>query len=195
MIELDFDSIMNKVEAFVKTPKMQKRMRDEADKIMLGKIGFSLNSVSGRPPKTPKEAASKFCETLVQAVNDCIGSNYATGELSQSAATAVKTLEYNEPYKIGERYYIDLYFSCDKHRESLVPDDYSGVNNIVALLNSGYSAGHAVYGVWKGHTDDKIASLTNRGGAHFIEQAVKDFMGNYGADYGVLGIEVSEEYK
>lgn len=193
---INFESILAKVESYTKTPKMQKRMQDVTDKIMLGKIGFSLGSISGKPPKTPEDAAAKFCEVLAHTVSDHIGSDYGAGQMSQSAAAVARSMGYNAPYKVGNRYYIDLYFADrNLHRESLAPDHYSGIDNIIALLNSGYSAGHVVYGVWEGHTDDKIASLTNRGGAHFIEQAVDDFMGNYGVDYGVLDIEVSEEYK
>lgn len=105
---------------------------------------------------------------------------------------------------------IYVYFTGDKHRDSLYPEGYEGgIDNIVALLNNGYHAGNYVYGWWDGHSDSAggYTDLRNAGmdssvwirsrkdfdGLHFIQQAVRDFNGNYGSDYNVTAI-AGEEY-
>lgn len=98
-----------------------------------------------------------------------------------------------------------VYFEDNLRRESL--DDgingYTGegIDNIVALFNNGYHASDYVYGWWDGHqatastlfrsgSDIKanyawVRSQKDREGLHFIQQAVDDFNGNYGAEYHV----------
>lgn len=199
MSNINWDSIKKKAEDYLSSPAGRKRVEETVEMIMLGRISFGAGAVGSRKRKTPAEAASKFCEVLRRTLMDCVGSDYADGDISQEAATAIDNLGYDKPYRVGDKYYMDIFFRGDKHRESLVPDSYDGVNNIIALLNKGYptdgrSRIHAVKGVWVGHGDEERYSLTHRSGAHFIEQAVDNFMGNYGTDYGVLDIEVSSEY-
>ena len=74
----------------------------------------------------------------------------------------------------------------------LFPDKYKCRDNIVALFNNGYSADGQVYGMWHGR---QIASLKERIGENFIEQAVRDFIGNYGSEYNVIDIKVDPIYK
>ena len=77
----------------------------------------------------------------------------------------------------------------------------------MALLNNGYHAKDYVYGDWDGHsptgeskfdgrsidTSAYIRSRKDREGLQFIQQAVRDFNGNYGADYNVTAI-ASDQY-
>jgi len=103
---------------------------------------------------------------------------------------------------------IYITFDDDLHRDSLYSDGYEGVRNIVAVLNNGYHAKNYVYGDWDNHaptgeskfdgrsidTSAFIRSRKDREGLHFIQQAVQDFNGNYGADFNVTAI-VGEDYR
>jgi len=86
---------------------------------------------------------------------------------------------------------IDISFAQDLHRPSLFPESYAGVDNIVDLLNHGYSASGTVYGVWRG---ERIRSLRTRPGMEFIEQTLDQFMSMYAKDYHVTGIVVNDTY-
>lgn len=102
---------------------------------------------------------------------------------------------------------IYIYFGDDLHRDSLYSDGYDGVDNIVAVLNNGYHAANYVYGSWDGHsptgeslfdgrsidTSAYIRSRKDRDGLAFMQQAVQDFNGNYGADFNVTAV-VGDEY-
>ena len=190
MININMGSITTKVEDYFKTAKGKKKIEKVKDDIMLGKLrfGYSTKSV-----KTPTQAAEKFIQILEDEVQSHFGSDYALGDLGQTAIESIK-LEHDKPYKIGNRYYVNLKFVGDLHRKSLRPDYYDGVKNIVALLNKGYPRIHSVYGVWQGHGNEPRYSLTERDGAHFIEDAVRRFVTQYGKEYGILDIDVSNEY-
>lgn len=143
-----------------------------------------------------EKAALKFIEVLRKTAESC--------DLAPSVQALFDTLGYSEPHMISDgsagkpgKYIMYIYFHGDLHRDSLVPGSYDGVDNIVALLNVGCTAADSVYGVWKGHysgynkdcrsseAGDYIKSLAQRPGLQFMQQAVRDFEGNYGSDYGV----------
>ena len=178
---INWTSISKKVEKAINTPQVKKKIESCANR----KITASA-----------QEAAQQFVDILQKSIAASAGENYASGDLGTAAIQALLSLNFNTgaPYKQGNNYIINISFDGDKYRESLSPAQYDGINNIVALLNSGYTAGHTVYGVWKGHTDGKIPSLTKRGGAHFIEQAINEFMRNYARYYDIKDIQVSDIY-
>ena len=78
----------------------------------------------------------------------------------------------------------------------------------MALLNNGAHAKDYVYGWWNNHSpsgsafarsmpnDDFawVRSKKDRDALHFIQQAVNDFNGNYGAEYNVTA-EAGEAYQ
>lgn len=181
MAGVNMESILAKAQAYTESPEFKKKVSAKTDDIMLhgggtptGTLGAAI-SIAGA-----SAAADKFIEVL-------------QGEISSLGASIDAELTHSSPYKVGDnRYQITVDFSGGVHRESLYPEGYpGGINNIVALLNKGYSAGKKVYGVWHGQ---QIASLQHRDGLGFISSAVSNFMGNYGNEYGVLDITVDPIY-
>ena len=82
---------------------------------------------------------------------------------------------------------VELNFSGDIMRSSLVPEKYGDVN-IIAIFEKGYDASAPVVGEWHGQT---IFSLTHREGLGFIAEAVAAFNAKYaslGVTATVLGI-------
>lgn len=141
-------------------------------------------------------AGDQFINVLQQEIlSRGAGGNFTKGFLGPTAISALINLSSSRPYKIGKRRYaIDISFVGDLHRESLDPTRYDGINNIAALLNSGYSAGGIVYGIWHGHGDAVRHSLDKRGGAHFIENAVRNYMTGYSKKYKVIDININKIY-
>lgn len=191
---VNWDSVLSKAQRCMASSSKRQMVQKRIDNYMLGADSVSSTA---KAPRTPSEAAAKFIEVLQNEIESHLasGNNYADGGLGETAVSALKQLKQSSTVRIGnQRYSVGIWFQ-DMHRKSLAPDKYSGIDNLAALLNSGYDAGHTVYGIWNGHGDERIASLTKRGGAHFIEQAIKDFMANYADEYGVIAIEVDEAYK
>lgn len=191
MTKIDMQSILKKAQAVMNTNAKQKEVSQLVDKIMLG--SFTLSTSKTGMIHTPEEAADKFISVLRQEILSHAGTNAANGDLGATAIEALSDLNFTAPKNIGgNRYQIEIYFENDLGRESLAPSSYpDGIQNIAALLNTGYSAGHVVRGVW--HGEDAL-SLRQRSGTHFIDNAIRDFMGNYAVDYGVLDITPNEIY-
>lgn len=126
-----------------------------------------------------KEAADKFISILVSEI---LSSGFNTiGGLSHS--DSVVDLGNNQ-------YAINIWFNDELERASLDPNDE--LHNIVALLNNGYSRTRVTLrGMWHGK---EIFSKRERAGAHFMESAVKRFMTEYGSKYGVVSVEIADEY-
>ena len=197
MAGINWDSIMKKANACMNTTQKKREIRAKIDLHMLGKLTLGGGGNGKGSSRTPEEAAEKFIEILMREIKTHENASYASGGISRSAIAGFPEIEHGTPYRVGDKYCIDVYFSGDLSRPSLAPSYYDGINNIIALLNSGYEAGHRVYGTWESRAwtdDERIASLVSRGGAHFIESAVDNFMGNYSTEYGVEKIDISDTY-
>ena len=178
---IDMGSVLGKAKDFMESNEGRKRAAGAKQKVMSGRVKLS----SGQSIHTPEEAADKFISVLRQAID---GSG-----LSAGAINAVSSINHSDAYKIGDdKYDIYVYFTGDMYRPSLDEARYGGINDIVSLLNDGAKGGapmHTVVGQWHGET---IRSKTVIPGAHFIQQAISDFMGNYASDYNVTSIEVQD---
>jgi hypothetical protein len=82
--------------------------------------------------------------------------------------------------KIGDgTYQVELAFTDDLSRPSLQPSKYRGVDNIIAIFNSGYPTNRSrseaishVYGWWNGKYTQ---ALPYRPGLYFMQTAINDF--------------------
>lgn len=136
-------------------------------------------------------AAGKFIEVLRAEIESC---GIATGTGGDgNGFSALTNITHTSPYKIGnDTYAVEVYFSDDLSRPSLYPEQYSGINNIAALLNNGYEARDYVYGEWHG---ERIRSRKSLGGMHFMQSAKRNFEGNYGSEYNVVDVELNDIYE
>lgn len=63
-------------------------------------------------------------------------------------------------------------------RKSLIPEVYSGIENIVLLFSKGYEANTSVQGTWErtnGQTFDNVWSRKERPANDFLQRAVQEF--------------------
>lgn len=197
MSMIDMKSILDKAKAYTKSAEFQKKIEAKIDEVVLTGGGKGLDgkaiTIGGA-----SMAAAKFIEVLQNEIRDLeASSGFAEGKLGHTAVSALEKLEHGSPRKIGKnKYQIEVWFSENLHRDSLAPDEYDGIDNIAALLNKGYTANQPVYGVWMGHSGNfNIASLSQRSGAQFIQNAVRNYMANYASEYGVIDITVDDIYK
>lgn len=203
MPSINMASIINKAKAYTSTEKFQKIMEQKTDAYILSNNGAGTPASKGRTITIVglQRAADKFIEVLkgeIASLGVGEGSGgFSNGKLGPTAVSSLSILKHGRPYKTGKnKYQIAVWFADDLQRDSIVPDRYDGVNNIAALLNNGYKAGNTVYGIWTGHhNNQRISSLSERDGAHFIESAIRNYMTNFAPEYGVVEIEVDDVYK
>lgn len=180
-------SIIAKAEEAMKSPGVKKRVNKLLDDSVLKKG----TSSKGGSVYHPEEAAKAFISVL----QDRIQSAGSGGKLGPTAISALEELDYGAIVKLGDgRYQISIFFVDDLKRESLYEDYDDGVYNLAGLLNAGYFAKYAAWGVWKGHTTEPIPSKTFRPALNFIQDALSDFNTNYAAKYGVTDIYVAPVY-
>lgn len=192
MAVVNWSSTLSKAEACMKTSERKRECKNIVDKKIVG----SLNTVSGRSgANNVTAAANRFVEILKECITECAGLDFSNGDLGETAIEALEkiTIGTAKEYGTGNCYSIPINFSMeDRHRDSLAPDMFSGVDDIVVLLNNGYPRdGHemgVVYGKWHGRN---IQNLRDRQGAHFIESAVHKFMTSEARKYGVTDIKVN----
>lgn len=197
MSTINMKSILDKAKACTASAKFQKQIEAKTDEIVLTGGGKGLAgkaiTIGGA-----SMAAAKFIEVLQNEIRELeASSGFSEGKLGHTAVAALEKLEHGSAHKIGKnKYQIEVWFSGNLHRDSLAPDEYDGIDNIAALLNKGYTANQPVYGVWMGHSGSfNIASLPQRSGAQFIQNAVRNYMANYANEYGVLDIKIDDIYE
>lgn len=201
MSSINWESILKKAQAHMKTTGAKKQVDEIMSDFVLGKI--KLSSLSGVSSQfSPNEAADMFIKILREKIySHAIGETFTTAEgggLGKTALDALDDIVHDKPTPIkgrGSTYEVKIRFAGERHRESLMPERYDGVDNIIALLNTGYQAGRSVKGIWRGHTDEPIYSLPHRQGAFFIQEAKKEFMELYAPKYGVISIDIDADYE
>ena len=187
---MNWGSILSQAKTAMKSPQR----KQEADRCA-EKIRIKGGTTSGGDTVLPlSKAGEMFIDILKQKIEQHAGENYSDGQLGKTAIEAASNLSSSAPYKEGHDYCIDINFEGNKHRDSLAPDTFEGVRNIIALLNNGYTAYPQIRGVWKGHESngDFYFSLTDRAGAHFVQEAIDEFRSLYGDKFGIIDIEAKE---
>lgn len=184
MASIDWKVVDDKINAYLYSYEGEEEIAKIVDKVMLGQLSFKKNTDGSS--HTIQEAADKFIQVLVSDIYNSGLSDYAIDVITQN-------IDFAEPFKRGDNTYsIMVYWLDDMSRPSLDPRQ-GELYDLVSLLN--YGVGHEmnrVYGEWHGK---KIGSKTTIIGAHFIEQAIEDFLGNYGTEYGVDNITVLEDVR
>lgn len=181
MSSINMGSILAKAQAHMGSNAGQAKVNTTVEKVMLGRITLK----SGGKTHTPEEAAEKFIEVL----RNSIGSS----GVSSDAAAAISELSHSSAVRVGANVYtIEVFFTGDLSRPSLVPGKYGGINNLAALLNNGVDHEmNRVHGIWHGH---ETWSRTVIPGAHFVDDAVSSFMGNYASEYNVIDISIGDAF-
>lgn len=205
MAAINMNSIMNKVRAHSLSVSGKLQMKEYINKCRSD--GRRETNAGGRviTEDDMRTAAGRLIKVLQDSAR--------ASDLPPSVMQHFYNLDYSEPKRMPDgSTIIYVYFGGDLHRESLEDgtDGYTGegIDNIIALLNNGAHASNYVYGWWNGHSPSGealtrsmstdgyawVRSKKDREGLHFIQQAVDDFNGNYGADYNVTAI-AGEDYQ
>lgn len=192
MASVNISSIMGKVKSYSASKEGKRRMSNVIDEYISSGKDVTAGGSKLISDKSMNEAAEKLRSILLSTAQ--------SSGLPMSVLKHIEGLQCSNVVRHSDgTCEMFIYFGGDLHRDSLYADGYDGVDNIVAVLNNGYHARDYVYGDWDTHSptgesvfDGRsidssayIRSRKDREGLHFIQQAVADFNGNYGADYNV----------
>ena len=174
-------ALMGKVEAYAKTPAGQKKM---SDKITSYRNGSDAHvSQAGRTYGGGSIMTEKQMIAAAKELISMIKSAAASAGLPASVMEHIESVDDTYPFGLPDGSMgIQIYITDDPKRLSLYPEKYSGVDNIVAIFNNGYTAKDRVYGDFR----SKYAySLVKRQGTFFMQKAIDEFMSKYSAEYDV----------
>ena len=121
--------------------------------------------------------ARDMADILYKHIITDTASNYGRGLSSFDR----KGITIGTPTLLGSRYEININLSKSSiHRDSLIPAQYSGIDDIIRLFITGYSAKEEVWGNWKTHGNIRIKSLKHRSGSRaFFDNAINEFNAKY----------------
>lgn len=186
MASINITSIMDKVSAYSRSVNGKLRMRECIQKY--------ANEGKGKTGAGDKIITEKDMYTAADKMISVLRSTAQSYALPASVLSHFDSLDYSSIFERSDgSSVIYIYFMDDLHRDSLAPKDYSGIDNIVALINNGYGEHPNMAKVWGEWHGVRIHGLTQRTGLHFIQQAVQDFNANYGSDYNVTAT-AGDEY-
>jgi len=183
MAVINMNSIMGKVRSYIRSAEGKLRMKQKIEQYRRDDVHKTAGGGKVVTYAMMREAAWKFIKVLLDTARGY--------DLPPSVMQYFYTLNYSEPQQMPDgSTTIFVYFDGDGdlHRESLMPEDYSGIDNVVALLNNGYDEHPNMAKVWGEWHGRFIHGLTERAGLQFIQQAVNDFNSNYGTAYNVTAV-------
>lgn len=190
MATINADSIMDKVYAYERSDKGQKRMQQTLSKYVKSNVEKTKAGSKVLTYRKMEEAGRKLVEMITQSANGC--------GLPDSVAAHFDSLKCGKPIRQSDgSYLMEISFTDDLTRASLQPEDYGGVTNIVAIFNNGYpkdrSRSEAISHVSGWWHDKNTTALGYRPGLFFMQSAVNDFNMNYGRGFDIYA-EVAAIY-
>lgn len=183
--------ILRLIEEYSKTPTGKK----EIEKRCPGK--FVAQYATGKSgARTTVDEMKKLGEEMADILHRHIITDTKTAHGEGLQSFSRSSIIVGEPKLVPTdkgKYLLEISFDeAALRRESLNPDKYDGVENIIKLFVTGYHAGGVVRGKWRGHGDEIISSLPDRESNDFLNNAVREFNSSHGGNAMAI---IREEYK
>lgn len=205
MAYIDFDKVFKKVEVYVKSAKGEKAKADYLDRCQKeGRTRTASGSVL-----ITQAAMREAADLMIKEIQI-----YGRACYSRDSAKSLK--EHFDSLKITKEKFstktqsqLFIGFPGEKslHRNSLYTHGRKskrrikyytggGIDNIISLFDTGYSAKKRVNGLWEGHLGlGFVKSRKQRVGQRFMSLAVDSFNTVYGEEYHcVASISANEKY-
>lgn len=186
----NMDSILDKLYAWERSEKGQKKIQSTVNKYIRNNVSKTQAGSRVVTERDMKQAAANLVQTIKATAQGC--------SLPPSVMAHFDSLKVGKLQRQPDNsYVIEINFTDDLTRESLQPEKYGGVRNIIAIFNNGYPSDMGrseaishVTGLWHG---EETTALGYRAGLYFLQDAVNDFNINYGMPLGMYA-EVGAVY-
>ena len=179
---INMDSILDKVYAWERSDKGQKKIQGTVNKYVRNNVSRTKAGSRVVTQRDMLDAARKLVQTIKDTAHGC---DLPTSVLAHFDSLSIGKLQR----QADDSYTIEINFTDDLTRESLQPEKYGGVRNIIAIFNNGYPADRSrseaishVAGYWHGK---ETVALEFRPGLYFLQDAVNDFNMTYGMPLGM----------
>lgn len=191
MAIVNYDAILDKVYAYADSQKGKDRMQKKLNNYILRDVKRTQAGSRVITYRDMVDAGEKLIRVIKSTAQGC--------DLPPSVLAHFDSLTRGRSIRQSDgSYKMEIYFTDDLTRESLQPEKYGGVRNIIAIFNNGYpndmgrsEAISHVSGWWHGK---ETVALEYRPGLYFLQDAVNDFNLNYGLPLGIYA-EVGAVYE
>ncbi len=177
-MNVNWDSILGKARAHMKSPERKKEIRETVDRILFG--------VEFRPGLFDLyEVGDVFARVLWDEIQD--------SSIPRMVKERLADISVSEPKRLKNgNYSITVSFSGDLERASMsTRKDYGYKINLARLYNDGWSDTSAPprsKTIFEWFDRIRYQTTPNIIGAEFADRAVRAFMEAYGDEYGVTDI-------
>ena len=182
MPEINMGSILDKLYAWERSAKGQKKIQSTVSQYIRNNVQKTKAGSRVTTSRDMRDAAQKLVQSIKDSARSCALPPSVMAHFDSLRAGRV------HPQADGS-YVIEINFTDDLTRESLQPQTYGGVKNIIAIFNNGYPSDRSrsdaishVVGYWHGK---ETVALEYRPGLYFMQNAVNDFNMNYGMALGM----------
>lgn len=167
---------MRAVQDYAKSPAGKKKTQDKIKEYRSNGVSQTCAGSMIWTEKLMREAADHLMEILKRRAYEC--------ELPESVMRHFDSLRMTDlVYDVAKgRYSTTVYFADERTGDTFRPSlkgNGEGVDNIIALFDTGYLASRYVYGYWSSH-EVWTRSKLSRVGLRFIEDAITEFNSIYG---------------
>ena len=184
---INSSAIMAKVRKYARSPEGKKRIEDKIDEY----ISQGRDKTDAGSNVVNINVMARVADRMIELLKE----HASAVSLPASVLDHFNSLKHDSPVKLKKnKYMVDIYFDDDLSRMSLRITSGlrmgqrtgGGIDNIIALFDTGYTASAQVIGQWDGHEEaGNVRSVVQRNGLHFLEGAVNDFNREFGDEYSV----------
>lgn len=180
---------MKKLRAYTKTSEGKAKMAE----VIESYIEQGQSQTQGGSKIITLDEMNKIADGMIETLK----STARAKGLPDSVLKHFDSLHHSSPVLIKgknkKEYEIEISFGDDLSRFSLRLENGDrtgdGVENIVSLFDTGYSAKRSVKGIWDEHEElGIITSLKHREGLNFMSESVNEFNRSYGSNYKVKAV-------
>lgn len=175
---IDFSSILTKVNNYIASDAGRKQIQQKMFELRSGCGGGKTSNGSTVMTYNQMQDAAEELVALIRK-------HAASSGIPASVMAHVESFKASSIIVKGDgSAEASINMTDDPRRPSLLPEDFDGVENIVATFNRGVNAAGKVYGYWASAGKD-VWSQQTRPALHFMEAAINEFNAKYGKTYNV----------
>ncbi len=182
MASLDLNSVRKKIQKWEHSTNGQEKIQKRVNYYILNNVEKTQAGSKVLTRRKIIESADKLVELVRKSAQ--------SSNLPASVAAHFDSLKRSRvKLQHDGSFSVEINFTDDLTRESLQPEKYDGVRNIIAIFNNGYPSDRGrseaisyVTGYWHGK---ETVALAFRPGLYFLQDAVNDFNLNYGMPLGM----------
>lgn len=188
-MKINSAALSAKIEAFKASSEGKETIKNAVVKYLEGESTGGHGGSGGGSEAITYDKMEKAAKELIAMVRK----HAASAGLPASVMAHIESLEASPIVTRDDgSAQISINMMDDPSRPSLLPENFSGLPNIVASFNRGIDAHGSVFGYWES-AGKEVWSQRHRPALLFMQSAINEFNVKYGSKYNVT-VTLAPEY-